>query len=400
MDFNDLEWIATGRKTSLFESDMISSHSELLGHIKGSSIVVIGAAGSIGSSVVKLLLKFQPKRMALIDLNENALVEITRDIRSDPNISNSVELQILPIAMGSYEFSQFFAETKSFDYVLNFCAIKHVRSEKDKYSLIRMIDTNNLFLHDFLLHLKYPLKKFFSVSSDKAVNPANLMGASKQLMEAIMQLHGHRQSWSSARFANVSFSLGSLLEGFLYRMKKKQPLAAPTDIKRYFISHQEAAELCLLSLIKGKTSEIFFPKLQNELNENSFSEIAIKLLEKNGYTPYLCESEMEAKAKSKTLIAGKQWPCFFSPSNTEGEKPFEEFFTVEDDVDFSRFQSVGVTSLTKDKYDAEMIRKFLAFHEKSRKSGSTSKEDYINFFAQLITGFHPVISGKTLDEKM
>lgn len=396
----DYEFLATGRHTSLFAQDMSTAHKDLHTAIQGSAIAVIGAAGSIGFAVSKLLCTYKPKRLVLIDINENNLVEVLRDIRSDPQCQAPEDFTCLPIGMGTQEFHHYFNEARPFDYVFNLCAMKHVRSEKDRFSLLRMIDTNNLFLYDFLASLNYPLKKFFSVSSDKAVNPANLMGASKCLMEGIMSCFSEKHPWSSARFANVAFSQGSLPQGFLHRIEKKQAIAAPTDTKRYFISHEEAAQLCVLSCVLGKNQEVFFPKLESGLNESTFSELAVKLLQHLGYEPYLCHSQEEAKFKAAELISEKQWPCYFSESNTDGEKPFEEFFTKDDVLDTDRFQYVGVLKLENSLKERGSLLEFLSFHRQARETGLYKKEDYIHLLRGLVPGFQHRMQGASLDAKM
>ncbi len=393
------ESIATRRTESLFANEMEFHAKDFKEAIEGSSIAVIGAAGSIGFAVVKILTHYKPRKLVLIDLNENNLVEVVRDLRSDFHLTVPQDFQALPIGLGSYECTHFFAESRPFDYVFNLSAVKHVRSEKDKYSLLRMIDTNNLFLYEFLSNLKYSLKKFFSVSTDKAVNPANLMGASKCVMESIMNVFSHQQPWSSARFANVAFSLGSLPHGFLNRIEKKQPLAAPNDITRYFISHEEAAQLCLLSGVLGKNQNIFFPKLQATLNETKFSDIAIELLKKLEYEPYFCSSEEEAKELCETLIPKRKWPCLFTASNTEGEKDFEEFYSESDVVDRKRFLNIGVVE-SQSFYDESLVKEFLSFHTRVRQTGDYTKDDYLEYFKRLVPGFDHVGQKGILDGKM
>lgn len=399
MQTSPFESLITGRKTSLFQEDIEKHYTAFQEAFKNSSVAIIGAAGSIGYSVVREILRYQPKRMALIDLNENNLVEVIRDLRSDVHLVMPENFQTLPIGLGSYECSHFFTESKHFDYIFNLSAVKHVRSEKDKYSLLRMIDTNNLFLFDFLQSLKYKAQKFFSVSSDKAVNPGNLMGASKCLMENIMGYFSEKQVWSSARFANVAFSLGSLPYGFLNRIEKKQALAAPNDVKRFFISHEEAAQLCILSAVLAKNTEVFFPKLQSELNESTFSDLAVNLLKHLGYEAVLCGSDEEARSLCESLIPQKKWPCYFSASNTEGEKGFEEFYSHTEKVDLSRFSSVGVVKSLSSR-DAKSLLEFLEFHNQARRSGQYTKEDYIRYFEKLVPGFAHVQQTGNLDGKM
>ena len=260
---------------------------------------------------MKTILRYKPKALVLIDLSENNLVELVRDLRSTRNLKLPDEFFALPIGMGSVEFSRFFSETEPFDYLFNLSAMKHVRTEKDIYCLMRMIDTNVLFLHELLSGLKYSFKKVFSVSSDKAANPANIMGATKMIMEQLLLLWSDKFPFSTARFANVAFSDGSLPYGFLRRIENRQPIPAPNDIRRYFISHQEAGELCVLSCFTGENRDVFFPKMEQSRDEKTFSRIATDLLNELGYEPYNCATEDEAKKRAEELIALKKWPCFF-----------------------------------------------------------------------------------------
>ena len=289
------EHIITGRTESLFAEDIRANQDALNEALSGRRIAVVGAAGSIGSAVVKTLLRFAPGALVLIDLSENNLVELVRDLRSTGGLRLPAEFATLPIGLGSVEFARYFAESKPFDYFLNLSAIKHVRTERDVYCLLRMIDTNVLFLHEFLSHNPYRFKKVFSVSSDKATNPANLMGATKMIMEKALLARSDVQPFSTARFANVAFSDGSLPFGFLQRIAKRQPLSAPSDVRRYFISHQEAGELCVLSCGLGENRDVFFPNLAQGLDEKTFADIARDLLVELGYQPVECGSEEEAK---------------------------------------------------------------------------------------------------------
>ena len=254
---SDYEKVATGRERSLFAGDLDDHRADIGERLNGSRIAVVGAAGSIGFSTVRAILEFSPKTIALFDLNENGLVEVIRELRSSPDIRPPDELVELPIGLGSTEFTRYFSDQEPFDFILNLSALKHVRSEKDIYSLIRMVDTNVLFLNDFVRNLPRPCRNFFSVSSDKAVNPGSLMGATKMVMERVLLSHADVQHYSSARFANVAFSNGSLPFGLLQRLQKRQPLAAPKDVRRYFISHEEAGHLCLLSSILGENGDVF-----------------------------------------------------------------------------------------------------------------------------------------------
>lgn len=343
MKNSKLEDVVLGRKPSFFAADRELTNAKLKHNITGVRILVIGAAGSIGSAFVKVLAAYRPGGLWLLDPSENNLVEVVRDLRaSGTNLPD--DFGTVAIGFGTREFEVFFRQQKTFDYVLNFAALKHVRSERDPYSLMRLIDVNvmaNVHLLDLLEGSA--TEKVFSVSSDKAVNPHSLMGASKAFMERVFINRSDKIPFSSARFANVAFSNGSLLHGFHYRIEKGQPLTAPSDIRRYFISHQEAGELCLLSCFAGGNQEIYVPRMEPDEDLMTFSEIAEMMLKSYGFDPYHCESEEEAlEIARKRKADSKEWPCFFSPSNTSGEKPFEEFVGEDEHVIGDRYQNLRV----------------------------------------------------------
>lgn len=393
------EKIITEREESCFKQDIDNNFNQIKSMVAGSRIAVVGAAGSIGSAVAKTILRFEPKSLVLIDISENNLVELVRDLRSSGDVRIPEEFATLPIAMGSEEFNRYFAENKPFDYFFNLAAIKHVRSEKDVYCLIRMINTNVLFMHDFLEENPYKFRKVFSVSSDKAANPANLMGATKMAMEQSLLYRAAEQPFSTARFANVAFSDGSLPFGFLRRIEKIQPIAAPNDVRRYFISHQEAGELCAMSAFTGENRDVFFPKLAEDKDEKTFSQIAEDLLKFLGYEPYLCETEEEARGKIKELVPKRQWPCYFFKTDTTGEKDFEEFFVPSEDVDFERFNSIGVIKRDSG-CDRKVVEEFLEFAQEAKENKQLVKADYVKALEKIVPTLSHIETGKNLDSKM
>jgi len=393
------EYVITGRHKSAFTADVEANKQELLNKISGSRIAIIGAAGSIGSSVVKTLLRFKPAALSLIDLNENNLVELVRELRSAKNLYIPEDFKTMPIGLGSIEFNRYFKETMPFDYLFNLSAIKHVRSEKDIYCLMRMIDTNVVFLHDFLKNNAYKFKKVFSVSSDKAANPANLMGASKMIMEKVLMAASEEQPFSTARFANVAFSDGSLPHGFLERINKRQPISAPNDVKRYFISHQEAGELCVLSCIIGDNRDVYFPKFTQEKDEKTFSEIAVDFLAEIGYEAIACASEEEAKDKIEELLPLKKWPCYFFKSDTTGEKGYEEFFVANENINLLKFNSIGVVK--RDKFaEQDLLKEFISFTSNAKLNSETTKNDYVQAMQKIVPNLTHQETGKNLDQKM
>ena len=393
------EPIVTGRKESLFAADLQANHAALGAAFEGRRVAIVGAAGSIGSAVVKVLLRFSPGALTLIDLSENNLVELVRDLRSTDGLQLPKDFATLPIGMGSVEFGRYFAESPAFDYFLNLSAIKHVRTERDVYCLLRMIDTNVVFLHEFLAGRKQPFRKVFSVSSDKATNPANLMGATKMIMEKALLARADVQPFSTARFANVAFSDGSLPFGFLQRIAKQQPLSAPRDVRRYFISHQEAGELCVLACGLGDNRDVFFPNLTQGRDEKTFAEIAGELLGTLGYTAEECASEAEAKRRAPDLIPKRRWPCYFFKSDTTGEKDFEEFFAQGERLVLDRFQSVGVVRQEKWS-DPKALDEFLGFFHAAKSDPGVGKAEYVRQIQKLVPTLQHHETGRNLDQKM
>ncbi len=394
----DFEHLATGRMHSAFAEDMEDHRSVLDDKIRGSRVAIIGAAGSIGFSVVKNILQFGPAGIALIDLSENNLVEVVRELRSSEHIPVPEDFAALPIGLGSVECTRFFQETAPFDYILNLSAMKHVRSEKDTFCLARMIDTNVLFIYDLLESIPYDFRKFFSVSSDKAANPANLMGASKMVMEEM--LRSQRRAFSTARFANVAFSYGSLPYGFLQRIEKRQPISAPVDVKRYFMSHEEAGQICVLSCALGENADVFFPHFGQGLRETTFSEIAVKLLSHLGFDPVECASENEAKARTSELIPRRKWPCYFSETNTTGEKPFEEFYSTNEELDLARYKNIGVIKRSSGGDSGRLLKDFIEFARKAKFDKRVTKADYVREFRKVVPGLDHAETDKNLDQKM
>ena len=396
---SDYEKIVTRRDRSLFIDDFTVNYRALEEAIRGSRIAVIGAAGSIGAAVVKAMLQFVPKAISLIDLSENNLVELVRDLRSSKGIRVPEDFATLPIGLWTTEFGRYFQDSPRFDYFLNLSAMKHVRSEKNIHCLMRMLDTNVVFLRDFLWHNPYRFQKVFSVSSDKAANPANLMGASKMIMEKVLLVHADEQPFSTARFANVAFSDGSLPYGFLRRIDKRQPISAPNDVRRYFISHQEAGELCVLACMLGENCDVFFPKLTGGKDEKTFSQIAVDLLEALGYEPIECGSEEEAKDLADELIPQRKWPCYFFKSDTTGEKEYEEFYVEGERLDMDRFQRIGVTKRSP-LTDTEPIDAFIRFCRNAKSNPYVTKEDYVQAMLKVVPTLQHAETGRNLDQKM
>lgn len=388
-----------GRDKELFTGDIKNHEHELNEIVSSSRFLVIGGAGSIGQAVTKEIFKRNPEKLHVVDISENNMVELVRDIRSSFGYISG-DFQTFALDIGSIEYDAFWNTDGGYDYVLNLSALKHVRSEKDPFTLMRMIDVN-IFNTDKTIQqsIEKGVKKYFCVSTDKAANPANMMGASKRIMEMFLMQRSEQINISTARFANVAFSDGSLLHGFNQRIQKRQPIVAPSDVKRYFVIPKESGELCLMSAIFGENRDIFFPKLSESLHMITFSEIAERYLNKLGYEPWLCENEEEARVLVETLPQKGKWPCLFMPSDTTGEKDFEEFFTDSEKLDLDKFINLGI--IKNDPYfDMEKTAHFTNTIQSMKNSGSWTKEQLVNLFFEMIPDFDYEEKGKYLDAKM
>ena len=388
-----------GRCLPLFEEDLSYSFVQIKRAVSSGRFLVIGGAGSIGQAVTREIFKHDPKALHVVDVSENNMVELVRDIRSTVGYGNG-DFKTFALDCGSVEFEALMAIEGPYDYVFNLSALKHVRSEKDPYTLMRMIMVNVFnTIKTLRLAKKMGAKNYFCVSTDKAANPVNMMGGSKRIMEMFLMRESFSQNISMARFANVAFSDGSLLHGFSQRFAKRQPFSAPNDVRRYFITPQESGELCLLSGLLGKNRDIFFPKLNKKLHLITFSNIAVRFLREHGYEPYECESEDEARDKAEELIAKKQWPCYFFKSDTTGEKDFDEFFTDNEDLDMERFEAVGVIKNQPD-FDEAKLDDFMDGIEALRKKGAWAKDDIVKLYFGLLPEFAHKETGKYLDQRM
>jgi FlaA1/EpsC-like NDP-sugar epimerase len=388
-----------GRKKELFFEDISKNEIDLTNIVETSSFLVLGGAGSIGQAVTKEIFKRNPKKLHVVDISENNMVELVRDIRSSFGYIAG-DFQTFALDIGSVEYDAFIKADGQYDYVLNLSALKHVRSEKDPFTLMRMIDVN-VFNTDKTIQqsIDCGAKKYFCVSTDKAANPVNMMGASKRIMEMFLMRKSKNITISTARFANVAFSDGSLLHGFNQRIQKQQPIVAPSDIKRYFVTPQESGELCLMSCIFGDNRDIFFPKLSEALHLITFADIAVKYLQDRGYEPFLCKTEDEARELVKTLPAQGKWPCLFTESDTTGEKDFEEFFTDSETLDMKRFENLGI--IKNDAiYEQELLAEFEEKITQMKTNKAWTKDEIVSLFFKMIPDFGHKETGKYLDGKM
>ena len=388
-----------GRNKALFNQDIQNNELELDFIVSQSRFLVLGGAGSIGQAVTKEIFKRNPKKLHVVDISENNMVELVRDIRSSFGYING-DFQTFALDIGSIEYDAFIKADGQYDYVLNLSALKHVRSEKDPFTLMRMIDVN-VFNTDKTIQqsIDAGIKKYFCVSTDKAANPANMMGASKRIMEMFLMRKSKQIEISTARFANVAFSDGSLLHGFNQRLAKNQPIVAPSDIKRYFVTPQESGELCLMSCIFGENRDIFFPKLSEALHLITFADIAVKYLKSRGFEPYLCVNEEEARELAHSLPAKGLWPCLFTPSDTTGEKDFEEFFTDNECLDMDKFESLGIIK-NEAVFDEELLTHFEKMIFQYKQDKAWTKDDIVKLFFEMLPNFGHKEVGKYLDSKM
>ena len=392
-----------GRNAELFGDDITSCADEIREAISGARILVIGGGGSIGQAVTIELFKRDPRLLHVVDISENNLVELVRDIRSSIGYSSG-EFKTFAVDCGSREFSALVAHHGPYDYVFNLSALKHVRSEKDPYTLMRMVQTNvNNTLSTLRLTWTNDSQKYFCVSTDKAANPVNMMGASKRIMELFLMRESLNCNLSMARFANVAFSDGSLLHGFNQRISKGHPIAAPRDVKRYFVTPKESGELCMMSGLFGSNRDIFFPKLSQNLHLVSFADIALNYLGQLGMEADVCETEAEARKKAAELRRASEktssWPCYFFDSDTTGEKDFEEFYTDSETLDFERYASIGVIENSPD-FNGDELDAFSSSIMDLYDRGAWSKVEILSLFRNLLPDFSHDELGRNLDQKM
>ena len=390
----------THRQHSLFAGDIHNHFKEIESEVKGHSLLVIGGAGSIGSSFIKALLPFKPSKLVVIDLNENGLAELVRDIRSTNGLYVPDEFRCYTLNFADPIFEKIYREEKGFDIVANFSAHKHVRSEKDRYSVQALIENNDIKAKKLMdLLTVYPPKHFFCVSTDKAANPVNIMGASKRIMEDLVMAYNKYFKVTTARFANVAFSNGSLPDGWIHRLQKKQPLAAPSDVRRYFVSPEEAGQICMLACILGNGGEVFFPKLE-ENQMLTFSSICDNFLTANGLKKDPCSSDDEAKRKAAALDWNdNKYPTVYFHSDTTGEKAYEEFYVPGEKIDMQRFQALGVVEQTT-RHDIAEVNCFFEKLESIFAREDFSKAQIIDAIKEFIPNFEHEEKGKNLDQKM
>ena len=390
----------TGRRESMFARDIEANRARLREEIEGKSVLVIGGAGTIGSSYIRAILPFRPSKLMVVDINENGLTELTRDLRSTYGMYVPEEYRTYPLNFADPIFEHIFRSEKGFDIVANFSAHKHVRSEKDKYSVRALLENNVLKARKLLdLLSEFPPRHFFCVSTDKAANPVNIMGASKKIMEEMIMAYSSRFKVTTARFANVAFSNGSLLAGFIERLMKHQPLSSPNDVKRYFVSPEESGQICMLACILGQNREIFFPKLGEE-QMMTFSSIADNFLQSLGYTAKYCTSEEEARKFAKDMPEeSRVYPVYYFTSDTSGEKSFEEFYIPGEKICMERFKALGVIEEVKALPMPE-INDFFEQLETTLHHPQTEKADIVRIMKKFIPNFEHIEKGKNLDQKM
>lgn len=390
----------TFRPTGMFEPDIKANAETLIREIKGKKVCVIGGAGSIGSSFIKAVLRFEPKSVVVVDLNENGLAELVRDVRSTQGLFVPDEFRCYTLNFADPIFTRIFREEKGFDIVANFSAHKHVRSEKDRYSVQALIENNDIKAKKLMdLLCEFPPKHFFCVSTDKAANPVNIMGASKRIMEDLVMAYNDKFKVTTARFANVAFSNGSLPDGWLHRLQKKQPLAAPSDVKRYFVSPEESGQICMLACILGRGGEVFFPKL-GEDQMLTFSSICDDFVKAEGFNKKECSSDAEAKQyAAKMDYESETYPVVYFKSDTTGEKAYEEFYVPGEKIDMQRFQALGVVEQTA-RHPMSEVNAFFHKLEGIFEKDDFTKAQVVEAIKTFIPSFDHEEKGKNLDQKM
>ena len=390
----------TFRPRSMFLPDIEANREKLTQEIKGKKVCVIGGAGSIGSSFIKAVLRFEPKSVVVVDLNENGLAELVRDVRSTEGLFVPDEFRCYTLNFADPIFERIFREEKGFDIIANFSAHKHVRSEKDRYSVQALIENNDIKAKKLMdLLTVYPPKHFFCVSTDKAANPVNIMGASKRIMEDLVMAYNKYFKVTTARFANVAFSNGSLPDGWIHRLQKRQPLAAPSDVKRYFVSPEESGQICLLACILGNPGEVFFPKL-GEDQMLTFSNICDDFVKAEGFGKKECASDAEAKHFAAQMKEDTtDYPVVFFKSDTTGEKAYEEFYILGEKIDLQRFQSLGVVKQTT-RHELDEVNSFFEKLEALFHKENFTKAQVVEAIKEFIPNFEHEEKGKNLDQKM
>lgn len=402
----------TFRPVSMFAQDIEANKETLTREIKDKKVCVIGGAGSIGSSFIKAVLRFEPKSVVIVDLNENGLAELVRDVRSTEGLSVPDEFRCYTLNFADPIFERIFREEKGFDIVANFSAHKHVRSEKDRYSVQALIENNDIKAKKLMdLLTVFPPKHFFCVSTDKAANPVNIMGASKRIMEDLVMAYNQYFKVTTARFANVAFSNGSLPDGWIHRIQKKQPLAAPSDVKRYFVSPEESGQICMLACILGKGGEVFFPKL-GEDQMLTFSAICDDFVKANGFEKKPCASDAEAKAFASNMtfadaefpshqggVGGRLYPTVYFKSDTTGEKAYEEFYVPGEKINMERFAALGVVEETM-RRPMDDVNDFFVELENLFAKDDFTKAQVVEAIKKFIPNFEHEEKGKNLDQKM
>jgi FlaA1/EpsC-like NDP-sugar epimerase len=398
----------TRRTESLFKADLDRHHDTLVREIKGKSVLVIGGAGTIGSSYIKALLRYEPAKLVVVDISENGLTELTRDLRSSHDLKVPPVYKTYPVNFGEPVFGRILTGEGPFEIIANFAAHKHVRSEKDEHSITALLENNVIKARRLLQTLSaggpgHRPAHFFCVSTDKAANPVNVMGASKKVMEEVIMAYSAEFPITTARFANVAFSQGSLPDGFMHRIAKRQPLSAPSDVKRYFVSPGESGEICLLACMLGQSGDIFFPRLEEE-QMMTFRQIAEDFLRELGYVPVVCETEEEARGwfarqEENGKVPDNRYPVYFFASDTSGEKSFEEFYTPGEIVDMQTFESLGVIRNAPRK-PIDEINEVIALLEDTLRKPDITKAGIVAVLSRLIPGFEHIETGKGLDSKM
>ncbi|MFC7494574.1 MULTISPECIES: polysaccharide biosynthesis protein [unclassified Nocardioides] len=391
--------VVVRRQDSLLQPDLDEHADALAERVRGERILVVGGAGSIGSATVSELARLGPRQLHVVDADENGLAELVRDLRSRDLVGPGTELRTTPMDAGCPTMQRMITGNAGYDRVLNFAAVKHVRSEKDVYSLLRMLEINVRLPRRLLEWVDGTTRRYFAVSTDKAANPVNLMGASKRAMEHAILDEQLGPEVTSARFANVAFSQGSLLDGWLRRMDKGQAWAVPRETRRYFVTLEESGHLCTLAALLGRPGEVVIPDLDPRTQLRDLVEVAEDVLGSMGLRPFFCEEEDDARRAAVDPKPGT-WPVLLTNLDTSGEKEFEEFAGSGDVVADAGF--AALRSLRAPRARPELIRSVLSELDGwlDDPTSSVDKDDVADLLRVLVPELEHRGSTRGLDARM
>ncbi len=407
---------ATGRHADLCAADVQGLKTRLLEQVKGRRVLVVGGAGSIGSATIMQLLPLRPRALTVLDTNENNLAELLRTIRSADQPFDG-DLLVQPLDYGSPLATRFLAGQPPYDLVMSFAALKHVRSERDEWSLTRMLEVNLCKADRFLAAIRkhgHGQGGVFFVSTDKAADPVSLMGASKRAMELLLWAHCEAgapaslldggvappaRRMTTARFANVAFSDGSLPWGFLQRLEKQQPLACPGDVRRYLVTPIEAGQICLIGALICPHRHMVIPRLNPDRDLVRFTDIAAATLRDHGLAPVWFKDPEQARRAVLEEKSQGRYPVLVTQSDTSGEKEVEQFVGADEvaiDIGLE-----GVQAVAAGRVDIGALTEVLSVIDRAATGAEAlAKMDLVAALKRLVPELDHRDTGKSLDKKM